>query len=66
MPTRYSTSLPQIFKEFLQEDYSTIWGKMKAYSHFVYIICYIYRYTSIEIKPELRTNILKFVYGINY
>ena len=23
-------------------------------------------YTSIEIKPELQTNILKFGYGINY
>ena len=40
---------------------------MKAYSPFVCVIfCYIYRYTSTEIKPELKNNILKFVYGINY
>ena len=39
---------------------------MKAYSHFVYIICCIYRYTSITIEPELKKNILKFGYGINY
>ena len=39
---------------------------MKAYSIFVYIICCIYRYTSIEIKSELKKNILKLGYGINY
>ena len=39
---------------------------MKAYSHIIYIICFIYRYTSIKIKPELKKNILKFGYGINY
>ena len=39
---------------------------MRAYSLFVYIICCIYRYTSIEIKPELKKNILNFGYGINY
>ena len=39
---------------------------MKAYSLFIYIICCIYRYTSIEIKPELKENILKFGCGINY
>ena len=42
---------------------------MKAYSLiFVSIIvsCCIYRYTSIVIKPELKENILKFGYGINY
>ena len=39
---------------------------MKAYSLFIYIICCIYRYTSIKIKPELKENILKFGYGINY
>ena len=26
----------------------------------------VYRYTSIEIKPELKKNNLKFGYGINY
>ena len=39
---------------------------MKAYSLFIYIICCIYRYTFFEIKPELKKNILKFGYGINY
>ena len=39
---------------------------MKVYSLFVYIICCIYRHTSIEIKPKLKKNILKFGYGINY
>ena len=38
---------------------------MKAYSLFI-IICCIFRYTSIEIKPELKKNILTFGYGINY
>ena len=38
---------------------------MKAYSLFIYIICCIYRYTSIEI-PELKKSILKFGCGINY
>ena len=40
---------------------------MKAYSLFIFITFYcIYRYTSIEIKPELKKNILKFGYKINY
>ena len=39
---------------------------MKAYSLLIYIICCIYRYTSIEMKPELKKNILKYGYGINY
>ena len=39
---------------------------MRAYSLFIFIICYISRYTSIEIKPELEKNILKFDYAINY
>ena len=34
--------------------------------HTTNLLCYIYRYTSIEIKPELQKNILKFGYGINY
>ena len=39
-------------------------GKMKAYSLLAPItfICFIYRYASFEIKPELR----KFGFGINY
>ena len=40
---------------------------MKAYSLFIYInLCCIYRYTSFKFKPELKKNILKFGYGINY
>ena len=41
---------------------------MKFYLHFhlLNLLCYIYNYTSIEIKPELQKNILKFGYGINY
>ena len=41
---------------------------MKYYLHFCLynLLCYIYKYTSIEIKPELQKNILKFGYGINY
>ena len=39
---------------------------MKAYSIMLIIICYICRYTSVEIKPELKKNILNFGYGINF
>ena len=39
---------------------------MKAYSLIIVIICYIYRYTFVKIKPELKKNILKFGYGITY
>ena len=39
---------------------------MKAYSPFILIICCIYKYTSVEIKPELKKIFLKFGYGINY
>ena len=42
---------------------------MKAYSLFVFIICHIYRYTSIKVNqslPEVKKNILKLGYGINY
>ena len=39
---------------------------MKTYSLFVCVICCIYRHTSIEIEPELKKNILKFGYDINY
>ena len=42
-------------------------GRMKAYSLFVCVnFCSIYKYTSIKIKPELKKNIVKFGYGINY
>ena len=40
---------------------------MKAYSLFIWInFCYIYSYTSIESKLELKKNVLKFGYRINY
>ena len=39
---------------------------MKAYSLFILIICCIYRYTYVEIKPEIKKDILKVGYGINY
>ena len=40
---------------------------MTTLSLFLFIKSYyIYEYTSIEIKPELKKNILKFGYGINY
>ena len=40
--------------------------KFYLYFHLLSLLCYIYRYTSIEIKSELQKNILKFGYGINY
>ena len=30
------------------------------------MLCYIYKHTSVKIKPELQENILKFGYGIDY
>ena len=41
---------------------------MKFYSHFclLNLLCYIYKHTSTEIKPEQQKNILKFCYGIYY
>ena len=40
---------------------------MKAYSlNFILIIFCICRYASVEIKPELKKNILNFGYGINF
>ena len=41
---------------------------MKFYSHFclLNLLCYIYKYTSLKIKPELQKTILKFGYEINY
>ena len=41
-------------------------GRMKAYSLFCFIICSIYMYTSVEIKPELKKIILKVSYSRNY
>ena len=42
---------------------------MNLYLHIcllIILLCFIYKYTSVEIKPELQRKILKFVYGINY
>ena len=39
---------------------------MKAYSLIVIFICCIYEYTSIDIMPELKRNILNFGYGFNF
>ena len=41
---------------------------MKAYSLIIIIIfvCYLCRYASFEIMPELKRNILNFGYGINF
>ena len=43
-------------------------GKMKACSCLVILIftCCICKYASVDIKPELQKNILRFAYGINY
>ena len=40
-------------------------GKMKCYLYSIFI-CYFHQSTSTKIKPELKKNILKFGYGINY
>ena len=39
---------------------------MKAYSLIVIFICCVCRYTSVDIMPELKRNILNFGYGINF
>ena len=42
---------------------------MNFYLHIhllIILLYYIYKYTSVKIKPELQKNILKFGYGINY
>ena len=43
-------------------------GKMKFYLYFILsiLLCLSSRYFSVEIRPELQLNILKFGYGINY
>ena len=38
---------------------------MKAYSLIINFSC-ICRYTSVEIKPKLKKNILNFGFGINF
>ena len=42
---------------------------MKFYLHttlLIILFCLSSRYSSVEIKPELQKNVLKFGYGINY
>ena len=44
-------------------------GKMDFYLHtnlLILLLCFIYKNSSVEIKPELQKNVLKFGYGINY
>ena len=43
-------------------------GNMKFYLYVILtiLLCPSSRYSSVEIKPELQKNILKFGYGINY
>ena len=41
-------------------------GKMKLYLCIIVILNCVCGYTMIEIMPELKKNILKFGYGINY
>ena len=57
-------------QQFIEICHTTTYnqGKMKFHSHFhvLNLLCYIYRYISIKMKPELQKNILKYGYGINY
>ena len=39
---------------------------MKAYSLIIIFVCCIYKYTSVDIMPELKRNILNFGYRINF
>ena len=39
---------------------------MKAYSLLIIFICCICRYTSVDIMPELKRDIINFGYGINF
>ena len=39
---------------------------MKAYSLIVIFFCYICKYNSVDIMPELKRNILNFGYRINF
>ena len=32
----------------------------------ILFLCFIYKHSSLEMKPELQKNVLKFGYGINY
>ena len=42
---------------------------MRFYLHanlLIILFCLSYRYSAVEIKPELQKNVLKFGYGMNY
>ena len=39
---------------------------MKVYSLIAILICCVCEYTSVDIMPELKRNILNFGYGINF
>ena len=65
------TKLCAQFNKFIKTHHTTSYTKVRWNSTHIFIclICFvtfIYNYTSIEIKPELQKNILKFGYGINY
>ena len=53
---------------YLHEPVYFILGKMHFHLFFLLtiLLCLWSRYSSVEIKPELQKNILKFGYGINY
>ena len=41
---------------------------MEFYLHtnlLILLLCFIYKHSSVKIKPELQKNVLKFGYGIN-
>ena len=46
-------------------DYKVRW-KLIHLKRVIIFTCYICRYTSVEIMPELKKNIFKFGYGINF
>ena len=39
---------------------------MKAYSLIIIFVCCVYKYTSVDIMPELNKHILNFGYRINF
>ena len=57
-------------QQFFENHCTTFYTKVRCNSTYIFVylilLCYIYGYTSIKIKPELQKNILKFSYGINY
>ena len=44
-------------------------GKIEFYLNtnlLILLLCFVYKHSSVEIKPELQKNVLKFGYEINY